>query len=242
MLKDPESEGLLDGHRDSVSVTSDATLTQAVTTVAKPADDGETDLIQDYFIAKQQKRRRRIWIFATLAIIIIALALGLGLGLGLRRRRRYDGTPVVWRPPPEADCQPAFPPLLASNPPGASDLRWTLQSFDESVRQQVERLPWGSPYPDGGNTGPPPKWESDVDSLVVSIVTANGAVFEAGYGNLHANETVEGRRSTPNSNSIYRLGGVTQLFTALETLLLRDAGALTLYVILPIPQNEITAN
>jgi CubicO group peptidase (beta-lactamase class C family) len=72
----------------------------------------------------------------------------------------------------------------------------------------------------------------DVDSIAVSIVTAAGPLFEAGYGILKANETDETdmEETHPvNRDSIYRIASISKMFTVLETLILRERGALNWY-------------
>jgi CubicO group peptidase (beta-lactamase class C family) len=69
----------------------------------------------------------------------------------------------------------------------------------------------------------------DVDSIAVSIVTAAGPLFEAGYGILKANETDMEETHPVNRDSIYRIASISKMFTVLETLILRGRGALNWY-------------
>jgi hypothetical protein len=67
----------------------------------------------------------------------------------------------------------------------------------------------------------------DIDSISMAVVTPTGTVFEHCYGSLKANETfLPGRRVT--RDSIYRIASITKMFTVLETLILRERGALNL--------------
>jgi CubicO group peptidase (beta-lactamase class C family) len=67
---------------------------------------------------------------------------------------------------------------------------------------------------------------SDIDSLSIAVVTPHGTIFEGGYGVLKANETVS--QKPVSRNSIYRIASITKMFTVLETLILREKGALNL--------------
>lgn len=68
--------------------------------------------------------------------------------------------------------------------------------------------------------------ESKPDSLAVAIVTPEQSIFEWYYGALRANET----HSDPvDRHSGYRIASISKLFTALQTLILRERGALDLY-------------
>ncbi|KAF9048730.1 beta-lactamase/transpeptidase-like protein [Panaeolus papilionaceus] len=64
-----------------------------------------------------------------------------------------------------------------------------------------------------------------IDSMVLAIVGPGGVLFEKGYGTLQANET---NSTVPDRNSIYRIGSTSKMFTVLETLMLRERGALSL--------------
>lgn len=66
----------------------------------------------------------------------------------------------------------------------------------------------------------------DVESLTIAVVTSAGPIFERGYGRLKANDNTTTR--APDSDSIYRLGSISKMFTALETFLLRERGVLNL--------------
>lgn len=66
----------------------------------------------------------------------------------------------------------------------------------------------------------------DIDSLSIAIVTPAGTLFEQSYGVLRANETASKR--PVSRNSIYRIASITKMFTMLETLILRERGALNL--------------
>ncbi|KAJ7246323.1 beta-lactamase/transpeptidase-like protein [Mycena haematopus] len=67
---------------------------------------------------------------------------------------------------------------------------------------------------------------SDIDSLSIAVVTPNGPIFEHGYGVLRANETDPEKRGSVTRDSIYRIASITKMFAVLETLILRERGAL----------------
>lgn len=70
--------------------------------------------------------------------------------------------------------------------------------------------------------------KSDIDSISISVVTAAGPIFEGGYGTLKANETdTNSDDERPvDRDSIYRIASISKMFTVLETLILRERGAL----------------
>jgi len=105
-------------------------------------------------------------------------------------------------------CQPPKPNLLGLYPPPANDKEFFFPS--QTLYQYLSLRT--------SNT--------DIDSLAVAVVTPAGAIFEHGYGSLRANETDPSRRGEVNGNSIYRIASVTKVFTVLETLILRERGAL----------------
>ena len=68
----------------------------------------------------------------------------------------------------------------------------------------------------------------ELDSIAVSVVASDTIVYEGYWGVLRANETVKSKRGTVDRHSIYRLASISKLFTAMETLILRDKGVLNL--------------
>ncbi|CAA7265929.1 unnamed protein product [Cyclocybe aegerita] len=66
----------------------------------------------------------------------------------------------------------------------------------------------------------------DIDSISIAVVSAAGTLFEGGYGTLRANETDEENQRPVDRDSIYRIASITKMFTVLETLILRETGAL----------------
>ncbi|KAJ7342634.1 beta-lactamase/transpeptidase-like protein [Mycena albidolilacea] len=65
-----------------------------------------------------------------------------------------------------------------------------------------------------------------IDGLVVAIVTSEGVVYETAIGPLKANETEADKRGAVDRHSIFRIASGSKLFATLETLILREKGAL----------------
>jgi hypothetical protein len=65
-----------------------------------------------------------------------------------------------------------------------------------------------------------------IDGLVVAIVTREGVVYETAIGPLKANETEADKRGAVDRHSIFRIASGSKLFATLETLILREKGAL----------------
>lgn len=106
-------------------------------------------------------------------------------------------------------CSAPLPTLFASHPPrpDAPRLQEAAASLHEflSIRTAA----------------------SDIDSLSIAVVTPAGPIFEHGYGVLRANETSPEKRGSVTRDSIYRIASITKMFTVLETLILRERGALS---------------
>ncbi|KAH7914552.1 beta-lactamase/transpeptidase-like protein [Hygrophoropsis aurantiaca] len=107
-------------------------------------------------------------------------------------------------------CRPPPPPYLAATPPSETDPTM-VKTFDtlENVLQNRFSL--------GG-----------LDSLSVAVVGSNGSLFEGFWGRRRANETNDEEYKKVNRDSVYRVASISKLFTALETLILRDRGILNL--------------
>ncbi|KAJ7476847.1 beta-lactamase/transpeptidase-like protein [Mycena galericulata] len=106
------------------------------------------------------------------------------------------------------NCHPPLPDIFAQTPirndsPGISSV---LSEVDASIQQ------WFSA---GG-----------IDGLVVAIVTGQGVVYETAIGPLKANETAPNKRGAVDRHSIFRIASGSKLFATLETLVLREKGAL----------------
>lgn len=61
---------------------------------------------------------------------------------------------------------------------------------------------------------------------MLAIVTGEGVVYETAIGPLKANETVPEKRGAVDRHSIFRIASGSKLFATLETLVLREKGAL----------------
>ncbi|KAJ7499888.1 beta-lactamase/transpeptidase-like protein [Mycena latifolia] len=68
--------------------------------------------------------------------------------------------------------------------------------------------------------------DGGIDGLVVAIATREGVVYEAAIGPLKANETTPERKGAVDRHSIFRVASGSKLFATLETLVLREKGAL----------------
>ncbi|KAL1743705.1 beta-lactamase/transpeptidase-like protein [Schizophyllum fasciatum] len=109
---------------------------------------------------------------------------------------------------PASSCKAPLPNLLAYDPPTGTEsaLQEASLLLDAYFTQRTA-------YP-------------DIDSLAVAAVTPSGTVFEHAYGRLRANESQPDKHGTVASDSIYRIASITKMFTVLETLILRERGAL----------------
>ncbi|KAJ7039382.1 beta-lactamase/transpeptidase-like protein [Mycena alexandri] len=65
-----------------------------------------------------------------------------------------------------------------------------------------------------------------IDGLVVAIVTKEGAVYDRAMGPLKANATTPEKRGKVDQHSVFRIASGSKLFATLETLILRERGAL----------------
>ncbi|KAJ7174631.1 beta-lactamase/transpeptidase-like protein [Mycena filopes] len=105
-------------------------------------------------------------------------------------------------------CHPPLPNLFSRTPirNDSQEMSAALGAIDALVR---------SSYSKGG-----------VDGLVVAIVTQEGVVYERAIGPLKANETEPDKRGSVDRHSIFRIASGSKLFATLETLVLREKGAL----------------
>ncbi|KAJ7897057.1 beta-lactamase/transpeptidase-like protein [Mycena olivaceomarginata] len=96
-------------------------------------------------------------------------------------------------------CSAPLPTLFASHPPrpDAPRLQEAAASLHEFLSIRTAA--------------------SDIDSLSIAVVTPAGPIFEHGYG----------KRGSVTRDSIYRIASITKMFTVLETLILRERGALS---------------
>ncbi|KAH6906074.1 beta-lactamase/transpeptidase-like protein [Coprinopsis sp. MPI-PUGE-AT-0042] len=107
---------------------------------------------------------------------------------------------------PATACPIPLPNLLTHRPVKTQGLSKALEALDQLITKRAAA--------------------ADIDSLAFAIVTSSGPIFEKGYGRLKANDNTT--TQAPGSDSIYRLGSISKMFTAFETLLLREKGILNL--------------
>lgn len=108
-------------------------------------------------------------------------------------------------------CKPPLPKLLQKHPPTLNEypsLRWAAIKLDAQLAARTA-LP-------------------GTDSLVIAVVTPVGVLWSKGYGRRHANET--GNTASPDLDTSYRIASISKMFATLETLILRERGALNLFV------------
>ena len=108
-------------------------------------------------------------------------------------------------------CKPPLPNLLQKHPPTLNEyasLRWAAIKLDAQLAARAA-LP-------------------DTDSLVITLVTPTGVLWSKSYGRRHANET--GNTAPPDLDTSYRIASISKMFATLETLILRERGALNLFV------------
>lgn len=108
------------------------------------------------------------------------------------------------------ECRAPLPPLLATKPPSGAEapLQKAFNQLDSVLQRDFDQ---------GG-----------IDSLSVAVVGSDGSLYEAFWGKRRANESDVGEDITVDRHSIYRLASISKLFTAVETLILRDRGVLKL--------------
>ena len=113
--------------------------------------------------------------------------------------------------PTSYKCKPPLPKLLQKYPPTLNkypSLRWAALKLDAQLAATAA-LP-------------------GTDSLVMAVVTPAGVLWSKGYGRRHANET--GNIAPPDLDTSYRIGSISKVFATLESLILRERGALNLYI------------
>lgn len=115
------------------------------------------------------------------------------------------------RPATVHRCRPPLPNTFTQKPIQADEpnIQHALRSIDDLVRHAFS--------------------DNSIDGLAVAIVTPNEVIYEAGLGALKANETDPVKRGTVDRHSIFRIASGSKLFAVLETLILRERGALQWY-------------
>ncbi|KAJ7618512.1 beta-lactamase/transpeptidase-like protein [Roridomyces roridus] len=107
-------------------------------------------------------------------------------------------------------CHPPLPNIFAQTPihRGFPGINKALQDIDAVVNRTF--------------------FAGGIDGLAVAVVTGEGAIYEATMGPLRANETTPESRGAIDRHSIFRIASGSKLFATLETLVLRERGALQL--------------
>ncbi|KAN0082374.1 Beta-lactamase/transpeptidase-like protein [Tylopilus felleus] len=107
-------------------------------------------------------------------------------------------------------CRAPLPSLLATNAPSGAEA--PLQKAFGLLGSVLQRY----------------FYQGRIDSLSVAVVGSKGSLYEGFWGTRRANESDAGEDTKVNKHSIYRVASISKLFTALETLVLRDRGVLKL--------------
>jgi CubicO group peptidase (beta-lactamase class C family) len=109
-------------------------------------------------------------------------------------------------------CRPPLPNLFLRNPIRADnpEIKVILETVDAFARKSFAA--------------------NEIDGLAISVVTAEATVYETGLGVLKANETDPEKRGVIDRHSIFRIASGSKLFAVLETLMLREKGALQWFV------------
>lgn len=108
------------------------------------------------------------------------------------------------------ECRAPLPSFLATNPPSGAEapLQKAFSQLDSVLQRDFDQ---------GG-----------MNSLSVAVVGSDGSLYEGFWGKRRANESDVGEDVTVDRYSIYRVASISKLFTAIETLILRDRGVLKL--------------
>ena len=150
--------------------------------------------------------------WARWSVLLNAVALAALLQAEIRSAIPYS---FPWRQsspsqPTFSECRAPLPPFLATKAPSGTEapLQKAFNQLDSALQRDFNR---------GG-----------MDSLSVAVVGSDGSLYEGFWGQRRANESDIGEGTTVDRHSIYRVASISKLFTALETLILRDRGVLKL--------------
>jgi len=108
--------------------------------------------------------------------------------------------------------RPELPQLLT--PPSADEP--VIQEASRKLEERLQKL-----YAGGL-----------VQSLTVSVVTADGLIFSKSYGTANTKETDPEKRRNMDENTIFRISSCSKLFTTLKLWMLKEKGAIAWYVAL----------
>lgn len=142
------------------------------------------------------------------AIVSSSFALFVDRYSGLRPVNGPPSTINQLAVPPTRRCRPPLPNIFTQRPIHTDEpqIQHALLEIDDIVRNAFS-----------GN---------DIDGMAVAIVTPDAVIYEAGLGALKANETDPRKRGVVDRHSIFRIASGSKLFAVLETLILREIGAL----------------
>ncbi|KAJ7983167.1 beta-lactamase/transpeptidase-like protein [Mycena polygramma] len=161
--------------------------------------DGDSGLPQDPSL-RRHRFGKTSWVYVLLTGITSA-------SISLFAQRQLYGPPNSFHFS-AAKCHPPLPNIFAQTPirNDSSEITATLATIDSFVHKS---------FSEGG-----------IDGLVVAIVTREGVLYETAIGPLKANETEVEKRGAVDRHSVFRIASGSKLFATLETLILREKGAL----------------
>jgi len=167
--------------------------------ISTPEQNGKTPFFWNWFVAailSSQAVMVVLWHFGIITIVIPS---------------SYGATySVTNRLPAYHPCRPPLPPQFRwdSPHPGHRALQYATQRLDTFLSHRTSK--------------------SDIDSLVLAVVTPKGAIFQKGYGTKRANEThlQHAGHGGVDENTLYRIGSISKVFAAMQTILLHKRGVL----------------
>lgn len=169
------------------------------------------------------------WVKYSLVLNAVALTVLLRTAFHSLIPSSFPARPPPTLPPPSTSPPPsALPPSSSSPQPIFHECRAPLPPFlatqapsgaEAPLREAIDQLEYAlqCQFDQGG-----------IDSLSVAVVGSEGSLYEGFWGRRRANESDGWHNATVDRNSIYRIASISKLFTALETLILRDSGLLQL--------------
>jgi CubicO group peptidase (beta-lactamase class C family) len=144
------------------------------------------------------------------SLFLNAISLAALIQVAMRSPFSFPARPSPSPQPAFHECRAPLPPFLATKVPFGTEppLQEAFGQLDSVLQRYFDQ---------GG-----------IDSLSVAVVGSEGSLYEGFWGTRRANESDVGEDTTVDRHSIYRLASISKLFTALETLILRDRGVLKL--------------
>ena len=150
------------------------------------------------------------WVRWSLLLNAVALAALIQVAMRSVMRSSFPARPSSPPQPAFHECRAPLPPFLATKVPSGTEppLRKAFGQLDSVLQRYFD--------------------QGEINSLSVAVVGSEGSLYEGFWGMRRANESDVGEDTTVDRHSIYRLASISKLFTALETLILRDRGVLKL--------------